>query len=281
MRKSLSAIALSLVFALNPSYAQQADAAQTATHEASSSMAEKQDMSSESMGAKETAVVSEEVRELFHSLEKNSFPPSAIATMSLASFKGEKESKSLSMEFFAKGDNVLIEILSPRVDKGKYILKSSEDLWMYFSKINRSIRIAARDSFMGTDANNYDLLELNLVDDYDIVSHTDEMLDGKPVIRAELRARPDTEGYSRIVSYIDPINKTIIRNDCFAISDTMIKSIAYFDHQMVGDYKVPMKTTIQNHLEKGRHSVMTFDSVNASDDIEEFMFSLGYLESLE
>jgi len=225
--------------------------------------------------------VSAEVIELFNSLDKNSFPASAIATMTLASYKDGKESKTLSMEFFTKDNNVLIEILAPRVDKGKYILKSTEDLWMYFSKIKRSIRIAARDSFMGTDANNYDLLELNLVKDYEIVSHREEMLDGKPAIRAELRAKSGTEGYARIVSFIDPVNKTIIRNDCFAISNTLIKSIAYFDHQMIGDYNVPMRTVIENFLEKGRHSVMTLDSVEADDAIEEYMFSLGYLESLD
>ena len=191
------------------------------------------------------------------------------------------QSKAISMEFFSKNDNVLIEILAPRVDKGKYILKSTDDLWIYFSKIKRSIRIASRDSFMGTDANNYDLLELNLVKDYEMVAHREEMLDGKTAIRAELRAREGTEGYARIVSYIDPVRKTIIRNDCYAISNTLIKSIAYFDHQMIGGYNVPMRTTIENFLEKGRHSVMTLDSVEADDNIEEYMFSLGYLESLD
>ena len=113
------------------------------------------------------------------------------------------------------------------------------------------------------------------------MSHSEEAIDGKPALRLELKARPDTEGYARIVSYIDPVNKTIIRNDCYAISNTMIKTIAYFDHQMIGDYKVPMKTTIENHLEKGRHSVMTFDAVEVEEGIEDYMFSLGYLESLE
>lgn len=276
MRKSLSAIALSLIFAIHSGIvASEPEAAANAMTKAPQT----KEAALEVIADKQA--VSEDINALFHSLDKNSFPPSAIATMSITSFKGEKVAKSLSMEFFAKNNNVLIEILAPRVDKGKYILKSTDDLWMYFSKINRSIRIAARDSFMGTDANNYDLLELNLVDDYDIVSHTEEMLDGQPVIRAELRARPSTQGYARIVSYIDPVNKTIIRNDCYAISNTMIKTIAYSNHQMIGEYKVPMKTTIENHLEKGRHSVMTFDAVEAQEGIEDYMFSLGYLESLE
>jgi len=268
MRKRNTALALMGWFALvsmaQPLQAQPSSAATSAN-----------------MSTEASEQVSAEVIELFNSLDKNSFPASAIATMTLASYKDGKESKTLSMEFFTKDNNVLIEILAPRVDKGKYILKSTEDLWMYFSKIKRSIRIAARDSFMGTDANNYDLLELNLVKDYEIVSHREEMLDGKPAIRAELRAKPGTEGYARIVSFIDPVNKTIIRNDCFAISNTLIKSIAYFDHQMIGDYNVPMRTVIENFLEKGRHSVMTLDSVEADDAIEEYMFSLGYLESLD
>lgn len=267
MRKSLSAIALALVCSVNPVFAAADDAAA--------------DSPQTSVSSTQAPQVSEEVKSLFQSLEKNSFPPSAIATMSLTSFKGEKEAKSLSMEFFAKDDSVLIEILAPRVDKGKYILKSTDDLWMYFSKINRSIRIAARDSFMGTDANNYDLLELNLVDDYEIVSHSEETVDGKPAIRLELKARPETEGYARIVSYIDPVEKTIIRNECFAISNTMIKTISYSEHKLIGGYKVPMRTDIENHLEKGRYSVMTFDSVEMDDGIEDFMFSLGYLESLD
>lgn len=268
MRKSLSAIALALVCSFNPVYAADDTAA-----------ASSQDVSEPMVT--QAAPVSEEIKALFKSLDKNSFPPSAIATMSLTSYKGDEEAKSLSMEFFAKNDSVLIEILAPRVDKGKYILKSSDDLWMYFSKINRSIRIAARDSFMGTDANNYDLLELNLVDDYDIVSHSEVTLDGKLALRLELEALPDTEGYARIVSYIDPVDKTIIKNECFAISNTMIKTISYHDHQVIGGYKVPMKTTILNHLEEGRHSVMLFDAVEIDEGIEDFMFSLGYLESLD
>lgn len=220
------------------------------------------------------------VTKLFKSLENNMFPPSAYVKMSITSYKNDTVNKELLVEFFLKNGNVLIEILAPQVEKGKYILKTSKDLWMYFTRINRSIRLASRDSFMGTDANNYDLLELNLVDDYTIEGYEVVTVDGKPAIRAELVAKPDSEGYSRITSYIDPVNKRIIKNDCFAISGTLIKTISYSQHKQVGDYSVPALTHIQNHLEKGRHSTMYFESVEIDEEIDEFMFSLGYLESL-
>ena len=110
-----------------------------------------------------------DIQELFNALEANMFPPSAFAAITLTSFKDKDVVKELNFEFVSKDGNVLIEIKGPKVDRGKYILKSGGDLWMYFSSIRRSIRIAARESFMGTDANNYDLLELDLVNGYQII----------------------------------------------------------------------------------------------------------------
>lgn len=222
----------------------------------------------------------ERVAKLFKSLENNMFPPSAYVKMSIASYKSEVLSKELLVEFFLKNGNVLIEILAPQVEKGKYILKTEKDLWMYFTRIHRSIRLASRDSFMGTDANNYDLLKLNLVDDYIIENYEVVTLDGKQVVRTQLVAKPESEGYARITSYIDPVSKQIIKNDCFAISGTMIKTISYSKYKKIGDFNVPTLTRIENHIEKGRHSTMHFENIEIDDEIDEFMFSLGYLESL-
>jgi len=224
--------------------------------------------------------VSENVEALFNEVEANMFPPTAFAKMTLTSFKDDKELKELIMEFVSKDDSVLIELKSPSVDRGKYILKAKDDLWMYFSKIRRSIRIASRDSFMGTDANNYDLLELDLVGDYKLTSHSTELVNGKQLIRAELTAKPDTEGYARIVSYLDPEKKIIVKNDCYAISGVLLKTISYFDHFSVGNYFVPGKITFVSKLEAGRHSVVKLENVEPQSDLDNALFSLGYLESL-
>ena len=93
-------------------------------------------------------------------------------------------------------------------------------------------------------------------------------------------AKPESEGYARITSYIDPVSKQIIKNDCFAISGTMIKTISYSKYKKIGDFNVPTLTRIENHIEKGRHSTMHFEHIEIDDEIDEFMFSLGYLESL-
>lgn len=220
------------------------------------------------------------IKSLFKTMESNMFPDSAFAKMTLSSFKGDKKLKEIKMEFVSKQDNVLIEIKHPRVDRGKYILKSNDNLWMYFSKIKRSIRIASRDSFMGTDANNYDLLELDLVSDYELTSHTEELVDGVRLIRAELTAKPDTEGYASIISYLDPEKKIIVQNDCYALSGVLLKSIHYFDHNQIGDYLVPSRITFVSQLEAGRHSVVKLDGVKPQFDLADSLFSLGYLESL-
>ncbi|MES2825077.1 MAG: outer membrane lipoprotein-sorting protein [Pseudomonadota bacterium] len=221
-----------------------------------------------------------DVAALFQDVGAKMYPPSATAGMKITSFKKDVMSKTLTVEFAAKGDNVLIEILTPRVDKGKYILKAKDDLWMYFSRLHRSIRIATRDSFMGTDASNYDLLELDLVNDYELISHAEDKLEGLAVIRLELKAKANIKGYARIVSWLDPAQKIIIKNDCYAISGSIIKTISYSDYKINGDFNIPMKTRIDSATEPGRYSLVEFSAIKEDKNINDNIFSLGYLESL-
>lgn len=227
-----------------------------------------------------TEVSKEDISALLKNLESSMLPAVASASMRMISFKNGKSVKTIDMNFKVKRDNVLIDIQAPAVDKGKYILKSEDNLWMYFSKIKRSIRIASRDSFMGTDASNYDLLELNLIDDYELKSAEETLLDNRKVYRLELYAKPNTEGYNQIVSWIDAAERRIIKNDCYAISGTMIKTINYESYEKVDSYLVPSRINISNHLENGRNSIIEISKVTEIKDLDESTFSLGYLESL-
>jgi hypothetical protein len=222
----------------------------------------------------------EEISSLLKNLESSMLPAVASASMRMISFRNGKSVKTIDMNFKVKSDNVLIDIQAPAVDKGKYILKSEDNLWMYFSKIKRSIRIASRDSFMGTDASNYDLLELNLIDDYELKSVEETTLDNRKVYRLELYAKPNTAGYNQIVSWIDTEERRIIKNDCYAISGTMIKTINYESYEKVESYQVPSRINITNHLENGRNSIIEISKVTAIKNLDESTFSLGYLESL-
>lgn len=226
------------------------------------------------------ALDAKQVQQMLKRIDEGMFPRVAGSSMKMVSYKNESVHKELAMELLMSDDKALIGITAPATDKGKYILKSGRNLWMYFSDIKRSIRLSARDAFMGTDATNYDVLQLNLLGDYDVKGHSEDTLDGRPVLKVELAGRPGTEGYHRIVSWIDPKERRLIKNDCYSISGTMIKTIHYEESTRVSDYRVPMSVLIVNHLDKNRTTRIEFERVEARASIRNAVFTLGYLESL-
>lgn len=226
------------------------------------------------------AVDNKEVENLVKIIEQSMFPQVAASTMKITSYKDGAEQKVIGFDLLSSGDKGLIEFTAPAVDKGKYILSSGKNLWMYFSDIKRSIRLSYQDSFMGTDANNYDVLQLNLIQDYNVAGFEETTLDGKPAIKLDLAAKEGTEGYRKIVSWVDPKAHRLLQNDCYSISGEKIKTIKYQETKLVDKYQVPVSVLIENHIDKSRTTRMEFTDVKPKDKFNEALFTLGYLESL-
>jgi outer membrane lipoprotein-sorting protein len=226
------------------------------------------------------AVDAKEVESLMHIIEQSMFPQIAASSVKITSYKDAVEQKVIAFELLSSGDKGLIEFTAPTVDKGKYILSSGKNLWMYFSDIKRSIRLSYQDSFMGTDANNYDVLQLNLIQDYSVVGFEETTLEGKPAIKLELSAREGTEGYKKITSWVDQKGRRLLQNDCFSISGEKIKTIKYQETKLIDRYQVPVSVLIENHLDKSRTTRMEFVNVEPRDKFNEAIFTLGYLESM-
>ncbi len=227
-----------------------------------------------------------DLKPILASIDKSMFPASVIASMRMVDYKQNRKTgesilnKTLEMELRAKDNDALIEMKSPAVDRGKYILKNDQGLWLYHSKIKRSIRISARDDFNGTSASNYDILEMNLIRDYDVGTYTRETLDNHELLKVNLSARPGAQGYEKIVCWIDPKEGIIVRNDCYAISGQLIKTIGYHKHRSVDQYRVPMLVKVDSAIRPGCYSTIEFTRVEAASTVPEHYFSLGYLESL-
>lgn len=227
-----------------------------------------------------------ELKPILASIDQSMFPSNAVASMRMMDYKKNQKTgesalnKTLEMDLHTSQNNALIEMRFPAVDRGKYILKTDQGLWLFQSKIKRSIRISARDDFNGTSASNYDILEINLIRDYDVGAHSRETLDGRELLKVQLTARPGTQGYEKIVSWIDPKEGSIVRNDCYAISGVLIKTITYHDRRPVAQYRVPTLVKVASAIRPGSYSTIEFTKIEAASTVPEHYFSLGYLESL-
>jgi hypothetical protein len=224
-----------------------------------------------------------DVQSLIAHVERTMFPANAVSNYKLTHRREEQVLKTFAFEMTMKGNNNLLAMNWPATAKHKYLLKADANLWMYFSDVRRSIRLSARDSFMGTDANNYDLMQLNLLKDYTISGFSEDTLDGEPVVKVELAGKSQTEGYAKLVSWVALKTKRMLRNDCYSISGQQIKTIYYTDYFANGEYVIPGKVRIVSHVNKDRSTVMEISSVypKQPSEIRDAMFTLGYLETVD
>lgn len=230
-----------------------------------------------------TKIDLKEVQELVAHVEKTVFPATAISSYKLTHLRKEQVLKTFAFEMTMKGDNNLLAMNWPATAKYKYLLKVDTNLWMYFSDVRRSIRLSARDSFMGTDANNYDMMQLNLLKDYTVTGFTEDTLDGEPVIKIEMNGKPGTDGYAKIVSWMSPGSKRMLQNECYSISGELIKTVKYGNFFEVGEYRVPGTVRIISHVNKDRSTLMEISSVTLKkpNEIRDAIFTLGYLETVD
>jgi outer membrane lipoprotein-sorting protein len=81
--------------------------------------------------------------------------------------------RTLAMQSWTKGmDDTFIRILSPRKDRGVTTLKIDKEMWNYFPKINKVIKVPPSmmmGSWMGSDFTNDDLVrDVSLVEEYEV-----------------------------------------------------------------------------------------------------------------
>lgn len=229
------------------------------------------------------ALEANDVQALLAHIEQTIFPPVALSNYKLTHLRGTQVLKTFGFEMTMKDDNSLLAMNWPATSKHKYLLKAGPNLWMYFSDVRRSIRLSARDSFMGTDANHYDMMQLNLIKDYTVAGFSEAVLDGEPMVKVDLAGKSSTDGYARIVSWISPREKRLVRNDCYSISGQLIKTVAYGDMFRVGSYNIPGTVRITSHVNKDRATVMEISGVRPKTraEVPDSLFTLGYLETVD
>ncbi len=223
-----------------------------------------------------------DVQSMIAHIEQTIFPNVAVSDYKLTHLKNGEVIKTFGFEMTLKEDNSLLVMNWPATSKHKYLLKAAANLWMYFSDVRRSIRLSARDSFMGTDANNYDLMQLNLLKDYTVEGFEETTLNGEPMMKVELRGKDSSEGYDKIISWISIKERRMVQNECYSISGKLIKTVTYDEMFAVGDYLIPGKVTIASNVNKGRSTLMEISNVRPMEpqEVRDFIFTLGYLETV-
>jgi outer membrane lipoprotein-sorting protein len=140
------------------------------------------------------------------------------------------------------GDKVFAEILEPKKVKGRQLLRLGDTVWSYFPdrsyaesrserRTRTAIRVSGRETFMGGDFTNNDVLRLNLIGDYS--SEIIENLPDQYVLK--LTGKDLKLTYAIVRLWVRKNDFQPIRMECYTIGDELIKSIFYQDYRDFGE----------------------------------------------
>lgn len=139
-------------------------------------------------------------------------------------------------------DKAFAEIIEPAREQGIRMLRFGEMVWRYLPNMKKLIRISGRQSFMGSDVKDIDILRLNLAEDY--ISKIVEESHDKYVI--ELQGRNSSLVYVESKLWVKKKDFQPIRQEYFSHSGKRVKTVFYRDYREFEGVERPAVLEIQS-----------------------------------
>lgn len=142
------------------------------------------------------------------------------------------------------GDKSFAEIIEPAREQGTQMLRFGEIVWRYLPNMKKSIRISGRQSFMGSDINDIDILRFNLAQDYR--SRIVEESHDKYVI--DLQGRNSSLLYTKSKLWVKKKDFQPIKQEYYSYSGKLVKTVFYRNYRDFEGMKRPAILEMQSAL---------------------------------
>lgn len=189
----------------------------------------------------------------------------AVSTMTATREDGT--TRTYKMKVLKTGKNkIRATFEQPASAKGQEMLRVDDNMWLWMPNLKRAVRVASRDSFMGGDFNNADVMRVNYEADYE-ASIVDGGKPGQQCI--QLKAKTPAAAYDAIKLWLtkDKLPQPV-RAEYYAASGKLLRSADFSDVKDYGKGLVrPSKIVMQNELSKARKSVMEWEKVDVKESI--------------
>jgi outer membrane lipoprotein-sorting protein len=208
---------------------------------------------------------------------------SSISTARLTVTK-PRRTKTMELRIWTRGEEkALIVVQAPPREKGIATLMVGDNLWNYFPKINRTIRIPpsmTQSSWMGTDFTNDDLVKETSFDEdysYELVGRLQDP-NGWLV---RFTAKPDTVGlWERFDLVLSPDGRLPIQAKYFDRKLRHARTLYWDKVKKFDNRLIPARMTLipKDEEKKGHKTEMTYLDIDFNMDIPSGTFSLSELE---
>ncbi|AZQ65400.1 outer membrane lipoprotein-sorting protein [Flammeovirga pectinis] len=208
-------------------------------------------------------------------IDENMFSNTKITKSKMIVY-GKRKNKEIVMDAYSRGTNdTFSEYLSPAREKGTKMLKLDDKLWIYSPSSDRTIQISGhmlRQSVNGSDMSYEDMMqERKLVEMYIPKIVGEEEMNGEECYIMELDAKVEDISYPKMKMWVEKKHFAVMRQDLFAKSGQMLKTVNMQDIRLVNGRYYPFKMNYKDVLKDGKGTDFVVlemqDNVPISDNV--------------
>jgi len=219
--------------------------------------------------------------ELLQRVDRNMFAESRILTSQMI-IHGRRETRTVESKSWQRGTtDAYTEYLAPARERGTKMLKLGGDLWTYDPGTDRTIMISGsmlRQSVMGSDLSYEDMMEdPRLERSYTATVTGADTADGRRCWVIELTAKIENLAYQTRRAWVDAERFVPLRENLYARSGRLLKTIALGDVRQVAGRWVPEHALYRDVLKEGEGTEFVIESIAFDAPLPATLFSKAAL----
>lgn len=199
---------------------------------------------------------------------------SALAKMRIVT---PEETREKELKIFARGqDDSFMVFLKPDREKGTKFLKLQGQLWIYFPRTEKDVKISGhmlRQSVMGSDFSYEDMTEnRKLLDEYDGTLLPPETTAGEECYVVHLKEKKPGLSYPERKLWVSKRTELPVREERYAKSGRLLKVLRLEQVQKLEDRYYPSVFVMEDKLKEGTRTELLMEDLKFKIAVPEEIF---------
>lgn len=170
----------------------------------------------------------------------------------------ETETRENSLNVSVLGEESLVKFLSPARDKGRLILKSGRNMWLYIPGTSKTLRVTPAQRLIG-EASNGDVTGTNFGAEYTVQLTQVDVEAAVPFVEVTLTAKTRSVTYSRIAFRLKMTDLLPMQSEYFSISGKLLKRAEYVEFKQFDNELKIHKMRLSDPITADRVTWLRFD----------------------
>lgn len=187
--------------------------------------------------------------------------------------------RTMDMQAWTRGmDDTFIRVLTPKKDRGVATLKMNREMWNYFPKINKVIKVPPSmmmGSWMGSDFTNDDLVrEVSLVEEYTVELDRSAELQVLTLIPKQQTVTV----WAKIVIRVTRDTLLPVDQTYFNEKGEAVRVLSFSDTQTFSGRAMPAVMTMTPLNKNGYRTVVRYKALQLDVPVDNDIFTLRHLQ---